>query len=163
MEKPMENEKKSPFRQKSLNKVAGPEQLDRYLKVTSYRSWFVVVAEALVVVAIFLWIFIGKIQIIANGAGICRDGKLVVYFSQSDAEEIAVGDVVCVDGQEFKVYEVNTGILRPREVPGDVGFLLPKVMWYSTVEARASLDDGFYPVKYYGEEISPITFMTEKE
>ena len=68
----MENENKSLFRQTKFDNVTGPEQLDRYLKVTSVSSWLVVAAEGLVIAAIFLWVFAGKIQTVANGAGVCR-------------------------------------------------------------------------------------------
>ena len=70
-----------------------------------------------------------------NGAGVCRNGKLLVYFPQSETEEIKVGDVIRVNNEkEFKVCNVNTDIIREQDVPGNVSILLPKVKWFSTVE-----------------------------
>ena len=58
----MEDENNRLFREKSIDKATGPEQLDRYLKVTSMSSWIVVAAEALVVAAIFYGHLPGKFK-----------------------------------------------------------------------------------------------------
>ena len=55
------------FREKNLKKASDPEQLDGYLKVTGMGPWFVILAAALVLAAIFVWVFFGKVHTIVNG------------------------------------------------------------------------------------------------
>jgi hypothetical protein len=80
------------FREKNLKKASDPEQLDGYLKVTGMGPWFVILAAALVLAAIFVWVFFGKVHTIVNGAGYCKDGMIRCYFAHGTQ-----GTVLCVD------------------------------------------------------------------
>ena len=55
----MEDTGKNLFRSENLKKASEPEQLDGYLKVTGFGPWFVLLAAALVLGAIFIWAFFG--------------------------------------------------------------------------------------------------------
>ena len=74
-----ENEK-TLFREKNLKNATDPEQLNSYLKVTGFSAWFVVIAAALVLAAIFIWAFFGKIQTSIQGAGYCTNGIVMCYL-----------------------------------------------------------------------------------
>ena len=64
------------FREKTLKKASDPEQLDGYLKVTGFGPWFVILAAALVLAAIFVWAFFGRVQTVISGAGYCKNGMI---------------------------------------------------------------------------------------
>lgn len=85
----MENTETTLFREKNLKKAVEPEQLDGYLKVTGFGPWFVVLAAALVLAAIFVWAFLGKIQPIITGAGYCESGTLICYVARVKSERSA--------------------------------------------------------------------------
>ena len=94
----MENDKNTVFREKNLKKAQDPEQLGSYLKLTGAREWFVIVAAALVLAAVFIWFFFGKITTVSFGAGINSDGVLLCYFSREDTEELKAGAELDAEG-----------------------------------------------------------------
>ena len=151
------------FREKNLKKASDPEQLDGYLKVTDMGPWFVILAAALVLAAIFVWVFFGKVHTIVNGAGYCKDGMIRCYFAQNEISEITEGMTVDVQGASGTVTEVETSLFRAVDIPDDVLFLLPDARWYSTARIRCDLDDGLYAVTCPGKATAPASFLTSGE
>ena len=61
--------KDSLFRQKSIQRISSPEEIDEYMKVTSPSMWFVLGAVIFLLLAIFVWSITGRIeeQIVIDG------------------------------------------------------------------------------------------------
>ncbi len=154
---------RSIFREKNLERAAAPEQLDAYLKVTGFSSWFVIAAAALVLCALLLWVFNGKINDVITGAGYCRDGVLTCYFPQKEIADIDIGDSLDVGGTSCRIEDVNSDLYLDYDIPNEVLFLLPEAKWYCTVEASADLPDGLYSAKYDKDPVVPATYLTKGE
>ncbi len=56
-------QEKSIFRQKSIDKVTSPEQLDDYIKVTTPSVWLILIAAAVLIIGTVIWGVFGTIQI----------------------------------------------------------------------------------------------------
>ena len=54
---------KSIFRDKSLDQISTPEQLDDYIKVTKPSVWVVLIASILLIVGVLVWAVFGKIEV----------------------------------------------------------------------------------------------------
>ena len=152
-----------PFREESLKKAADPEQLNRYVKVTGSGPWLEVAAAAQVLAAIFAWAFFGTVQTVIEGAGYCKDGIITGYFSQDTVDDIPKNAQVDIHGQPGVVVDTNSDLYLSWDVPNDILYLLPQSdsRWYATLLIRCDLPDGLYSVKYYGEEVHPISFLTQ--
>ena len=159
----MSNNGKTVFREKNLQKAAGPEKLDGYLKVTGFGPWFVLLAAALVLAAIFSWVFFGKIQTTNTGAGYCENGVLLCYVAQSELGEITDETVVMIDEVQGKVTGIDTSLHSASEIPNELLYLLPDERWYSTVEIECPLEDGIYTVTFYQRELSPSSFLKRSD
>lgn len=48
------------FREKSLERMASPEQLDDYIRVTTPSIWLVLLAVVILLVGILAWSMLGK-------------------------------------------------------------------------------------------------------
>ena len=147
------------FREKNLKRAEGPEQLDSYLKVTGFSAWFVVIAAALVVVALFLWLFHAEISEVVKGAGYCRDGVITCYFPQKEIEEISIGDSLDVGGSPCRITNVNSDLYLDYNIPNEVLFLLPEAKWYCTVAAAADLPDGLYAAQFVKDPVALVSFL----
>jgi len=55
------------FRQSALQNLSSPEQLDQLIKITRLRSWIVLVAIGLILVATGLWSFFGTLSTSLTG------------------------------------------------------------------------------------------------
>ncbi len=51
------------FREKSLEKVTSPEQLNDYIKVTRPSVWLIFFATIILIVGTLVWTVFGKIQV----------------------------------------------------------------------------------------------------
>ena len=156
----MEEKSKNLFREKNLLKASEPEQLDGYLKVTGFGPWFVLVTAALVLAAVFVWMFFGRLQTVVTGAGYCKDGELLCYVDQSEMEEITEDSVAEINGLRGSVTDIDLALHNPSQVPNDVRFLLPDSRWYCTVQLSCPLEDGLYQVSFYPKSVSPASFIT---
>ena len=156
----MEEKNKTLFRGKNLMKASEPEQLDGYLKVTGFGPWVVLITAALVLAAVFVWTFFGRLQTVVTGAGYCKDGELLCYVVQSEIEEITKDSVAEISGLRGSVTDVDPALHNPNQVPNDVRFLLPDSKWYCTVKLRCPLEDGLYTVNFYPKSVSPASFIT---
>jgi len=159
----MEGTGKPLFREESLQRGTDPEQLNRYLKVTGFGPWMMILAGALVLAAVFIWAFFGVIRTTVEGAGTCKNGVITCYFSQETADDIPKGATVDIHGHKGIVTDQGGDLVAPRDVPNDVMFLMPDTGsdWYYTFLIDCGLPDGVYSVKYYGEEVHPISFLEQ--
>ena len=160
-EKTQSGMSESVFREKNLKRAAGPEQLDECLKVTGFGAWFVILSAALVLFALFIWIFCARITDAIQGAGYCRDGVITCYFPQRDINEIEVGERLEVGGTVCRITEVNSDLYLDYDIPNEVLFLLPEEKWYCTVVASAKLPDGLYSAQFIRDPITPASFLTK--
>lgn len=151
------------FREKNLKKATDPEALNGYLKVTSFRAWFIVVAAGLVLAAIFVWSFFGKVIPVIQGAGYCINGSITCYFNQKHMDELVKGAKVDIEGNEGTITQIEKDLFMARDVPYEVLYLLPDdgAVWYSIANIKCDLVDGLYTVKYKEDEIRPFSFLTQ--
>lgn len=59
--------KTSIFREKSLDRISSPEEIDDYIKVTSPGMWLVLGTVFLLFAAVFFWSVTGRIETVENG------------------------------------------------------------------------------------------------
>lgn len=147
------------FREKNLKKASEPEQLDGYLKVTGFGPWAVLLAAALVLGAVFVWAFFGRLHTTMIGAGYCKDGTLVCYVTQKDFDSISEDTAADVEGTEGTVTGSVAELLASSEVPKDVLPRLADSKWYCRVTVSCPLEDGLYTV-IFQKPVAPASFMT---
>ena len=56
-------EEKSIFREKSIERVTSPEQLNDYIKVTTPSVWLILLATLVLIIGTLFWAVFGKIQV----------------------------------------------------------------------------------------------------
>ena len=56
-------DKKPIFREKSIERVASPEQMNDYIKVTTPSVWLILLATLILVVGVLIWGVFGRIEV----------------------------------------------------------------------------------------------------
>ena len=155
--------KESVFRKKSLEKLSELDQLNSYLKVTGISAWIILVAAVMVVICIFMWGSITRIEDSIQGAGMCENGTLTCYFRQEDMGYIKSGSKVRVNDAIYEIYEVVPKLLYTYDVPREILYLSQQTEWYQTALVRCDLPDGTYNVSVELGSDTPLGMMTERE
>ncbi|MBQ8955858.1 MAG: hypothetical protein IJ075_02720 [Lachnospiraceae bacterium] len=56
-------EKRQIFREKSIERVTSPEQLDDYIKVTTPSVWLILIATVILLIGTLIWGVTGRIEV----------------------------------------------------------------------------------------------------
>lgn len=85
------------FRQKSIEHISSPEQMNDYLHVTSPAVWAVLAAVIGLLIGLLIWSSVTAVQSYAEGRAEAHDGVLTVTFTEdSGAKNVAPGMHVTV-------------------------------------------------------------------
>ncbi len=82
------------YRKTSLERISNPDQLDRELKVTSPFSWIALIAVALIIVVLIIWLFAGTLPSTLRVYGIVSNPtySVAVYSSEAGTFNCAVSE-----------------------------------------------------------------------
>lgn len=68
------------FRDKSIEKVSSPEQLNDYIRVTSPSVWIVIIAMIVLLAGIITWSVLGKVTA-DNGDGTTKEIAPITFVT----------------------------------------------------------------------------------
>ena len=131
------------FRKKSLDKIASPESLTDYIRVTNPGVWLVLTAIVLLLIGACIWAIFGRIDTSVPGIMQVSGGEAAIELYAEDAEKVRIGDSVKADGIE--------GIVSAMGDPDGDG----RIELIVATEA----EDGMYHVKIVTESVSAWSFI----
>ncbi len=150
------------FRKKSMEKIASPEQLNDYIRVSSPGMFVVLSAIIVFIVGICIWGIFGRLDASVKAVCECRDGSAFCYVKESDISSIRIGMELSVDGKKGTVTDIAA---VPMEVMGNMDSYLLHLgelaegEWVYAVKADVSADDGIYTASVITQSVSPIDFI----
>ena len=125
------NENNNLFREKSMERLASPEQLNDYLRVTNPSTWIVMTSVIILLVSLILWSSFAVIESYVSGTGKAENGVLSITFEDQKAAGIVE------EGMTVSVGEVRTVVTSVgRDEQGQI-----------IAAANAGVPDGIYDVK----------------
>jgi len=131
------------FREKSIERISSPEQLNDYLKVTKPAVWVVLIAVILLLVGMVVWGALTYIGSRVNGIAKVNNGLMTVNFADNElAENVEEGMTVNVDGEEFIITAVDY------EKDGSI-----------VAQAETDLKDGNYDVTMEYKQTQILGFL----
>ena len=68
------------FRQKSMDRISSPEQLNDYIRVTTPSVWIVLAALVLLLVGMLVWSVFGKVEV-HNADGSTEEIAPITYVT----------------------------------------------------------------------------------
>ena len=131
------------FREKSLNRVKSPENLDDYIQVSNPGVWLLLISVIILLAGACVWGIFGHIDstvetevVVENGAAVCR-------IAQDRIDSVTVGMTVRFDGQTATISQIE------KEEQDYVGLL----------DTDSAIPDGFYEGKIVVKRIQPLSFI----
>ena len=131
------------FRQKSIDRVSSPEQLQDYMRVTNPGVWMVLAAVIVLLAGILVASVVGRLESTVSVTARIVNGVARVTAQGKDAELLADGMVLRIRDGEAKIAGV-------RWITSDT----------AEATARIDLPDGVYEASVVTEVITPIRFLT---
>ena len=138
----MEEQKTKVFRQKSLDRISSPEQLNDYLKVTDPGIWAIMAAVILLFGGLIAWSMAGRIESFEDGVALVENGQAQILVTEPTRSEIKSGMALRLGGREYTVTNVEND---------DSG----RIIAYAPVSEA----NGKYDVQIVTESVHPISFL----
>ena len=151
------------FREKSLKKIASPEQMNDYIRVSSPSVWMVLTAVIVLLAGVCVWGMFGHLDTAVQTGGVCADGRLTVFVDEEDHDKIRENAVISVDGVEYAVAEITNAPIRVDDqidpyVVHLAGFT--EGDWVYRLYADVpGLADGVYAASVITERVRPLDFV----
>lgn len=155
------------FREKSMEKVNSPEQLNDYIRVSNPSVWMVLAAVIVLLAGICVWGVFGHLDTVVETECVCLDHTVTCYIQEADISGITTGTLASIGGNEYTVAEVAafpvsfSSLLTASDgtpVPSGTGYA-PEDMVYAVTFSAPGLADGSYSVSLIIQRESPMSFV----
>lgn len=151
------------FRQKSVDRVSSPEELDKYLKVTSPRVWVVLIGIIIILIGVIAWGSFGKLKTYANVGCVIEKGQAYCYVNETDGAKLTIGMSIEIPSEEkeIKIVSYDTAGIT---IPDTYSYLQHLVGvtaddYVRCLYGSCDLPEGYYAGKIMVESISPMKFI----
>ena len=130
------------FREKSLERISSPEELNDYLRVSTPNLWLTLVAVIVLLVGLLVWASVGKLETTIDAVAEIENNYVEVTLTGSDAEKIDEGMTIRIGN-----FETNIDVIRYDDLGRAVAV------------GNADIPDGNYKAEIVIENIHPIQFL----
>lgn len=151
------------FREKSLEKISSPEQMNDYIRVSSPSVWMVLAAVIVLLAGVCVWGVFGHLDTAVQTGGVCTNGRLTVFVGEEEHDKIRENAVISVDGVEYAVAESTNAPVRVDDqidpyIVHLAGFTEGDWVYRLCADAPG-LADGVYTVSVVTERVRPLDFV----
>lgn len=151
------------FREKSLEKISSPEQMNDYIRVSSPSVWMVLAAGIVLLAGVCVWGVFGHLDTAVQTGGVCTNGRLTVFVGEEDHDKIRENAVISVDGVEYAVAESTNAPVRVDDqidpyIVHLAGFTENDWVYRLCADAPG-LADGVYTASVVTERVRPLDFV----
>lgn len=160
------------FREKSLERISSPEQLNEYIKVSSPGVWLAMLAVAVFLIGAVIWAINGEVDVYVPAVASASGGRTTLYVPCNELDKSVIDDSIDfkTDNGRF-VLKGDSSSAVPTEVTDELlDSLDPTVVytgqlhegdWLYILDGSSNLSDGVFPCRVVSEEYAPIHFITD--
>ena len=161
---PEENKKTQLFREKNVEAMESPEQMNDYLQVTSVRLWLILGTVIVLVAGTIVWGIFGRIRTTAPVAIVAEADGAKCYMPYENAEKILAQGRVILEGKEYAIVkdgETEWVILEKedRALLNTMG--LQDGDLTVTVPVTCNPEPGIYAAEAVTEDLHPISLLLQ--
>ena len=109
------------FNKKAVEKLRSPDDLDRYLRVTSPGAWILVLAGIALLLGIAAWFFFGSVSDRVSFRGFFNGENICCLVDTETAIRVKPGDAAYVDGRTEIVQHVEENYMTREDLKKQIG------------------------------------------
>ena len=149
-------EKSKLFREKNLERLESPEQLNDYLRGTSPGVWMILSAVVLLLIGVFIWGVFGRIEATKQAAVITENGESTCIVPDTAIKGVLQYRTVKIEGEEK---ELVPDVLEPQVIKESTNV-------YVMITGGLKVGDIVYPINLAeplgADGITAGTLVTEE-
>ena len=130
------------FREKSVNRISSPEELNDYLRVTNPTIWAILAAVIILLGGFLVWCSVGVLETKVKAEIVVEDRIAVCAVSGNKASQVKEGMILELEGNEYEVETVKIDTYGQ-----------------AVASAEVSVADGTYDGTNVIERVTPISFL----
>lgn len=132
------------FREKSLEKVKSPDNLNEYIRVANPGIWVLLAAVIALLVGMCIWGIFGQLttEVLADARS--DNGVVTCFLPEKNAQSVRPGMAATVDGRSGTVSEVSVRAGSDSTCQ---------------IQMEEPLPDGIYIARIVVENIHPASFL----
>ena len=150
------------FRQKSLERISSPEQLNAYIRVSTVSVWLVLAAVIVLLCGVCVWGVFGHMDTTLPAVAVAQEGNVTAWVREADVEKVIAGSMVTVGSAEGTVLSVDTAPVRVNESFTEymrhVGSL-QEGEWVFAVVLDVDCPDGVHAAQIVIDSVTPMSFV----
>ena len=111
----MAEQASSIFNKQATERLRSPDDLDRYVRVTTPSVWVVLAACVALLAGLLSWGVFGTVSTSVSGTGVVEGGQALCFLPADEVARLHVGDAAYVGGEQLKVADVSDVPLSRQE------------------------------------------------
>jgi hypothetical protein len=154
------------YRQKVLDRISSPEQLNSYIKVSNPRAWLVLVAILVLLGAGSYWILTGTLEISEKSTAVTIDGTSYSWLPSSEVSDLQPNMQVRIGDAQGTVSEISTDLSSYDDILKMIGAramsqtgIMDGDRLYQVTMTVNGAQDGVGTALIIKEVVNPISFL----
>ena len=150
------------FNERAAEKLRSPDDLEKYVRVTSPSVWVVIAACFCLIAGLLAWGVFGSVSTNVDTKGTVVSDKAMCFLTSEEVARVRIGDVANMNGVIMAIADVATTPSSSDEVKGLLGsdFLVSTLVedawtYVVTLDGDTSSLSSNVPL--------PVTITTERE
>lgn len=159
------------FREKSLERIKSPENLNEYIRVANPGMWLSLGAVLCILIGFIVWGSVANLDTIVLSAVVVEDSKGLCYFPEDVQQYLIPGMNVSIEGHDYKLGNRTPQAVMLDKDEGDEALLLHLMEeddvedgWFDVYEIdNVKLEDGAYTGESIVDSVTPISFFFDEK
>ena len=150
------------FRDKSIERISSPDQLNDYVKLTNPGVWFVAAAIMVILMGALIFGTVGHIDSTVPGVLISENHKAYCLVKREYSERFKDDMHMKVDVNEYSVYLKDTKPFALDSSMDSYALFVGNMElseWVYVIDVDGEVPDGIYEARVVTERISPLSFI----
>lgn len=155
------------FREKSMEKISSPEQLNDYIKVNYVGVWLIIGTVIVFLIVVGVWGMTGTIDNTVEEKGYSDGEKIYCYMSEKQLQDVS-------EGQKGRIGENEIMVESVSELPDNYSDMVSTIGSEKVVRALGISDDdwkylviisskekldGFVDISITTDSVTPIDYL----
>ena len=150
------------FRDKSIERLSSPDQLNDYVKLSDPGIWFILAAIVVILTGACVFGIVGHIDSTVPGVGIVKEGKMVCLVKKEYGDRFGKDMKARIDGREYRASLRSDKPVTVWDTTDSYALYVGNMQtgeWVYEIDVDGEFTDGDYEVSLITDEISPLSFL----